>query len=278
MADILGIVTGIAAEASLLRNPAHRVACSGGRPDIAARQARDLIDQGATMLISFGIAGGLDPGLPSGALIVADAVVTDDGRYPADAGWAAALGYSITPADHSITPTLALPRQGGGEGNSDHVRSLLLPAAGGRFPRYATRGASRPGREEDGRRGEPIQPTIRLGAIYGGTAIVFDIAEKARLHAQTGALAVDLESGPVARVAVEAGVPFAALRAIADPAWRGLPPAALLALDEGGRPRLAAVFGSIVKNPVQIPGLIATALATRAALSALLRAGGVLGL
>ena len=77
-------------------------------------------------------------------------------------------------------------------------------------------------------------------------------------------------------MAAEAGIPFMALRAIADPAWHGLPAAALLPLDEHGRPRLGAVFGSIMKKPGQIPGLIVTAFDTRAALKALLRAGRVL--
>ena len=207
----IGIVTGIAAEARLLRRSTHAVLCSGGRPEIAAIQARDLIAQGATLLVSFGIAGGLAHDLHPGTLVIADAIVTDHARYPADPSWAAGLG-------------------------------------------------------------------ARTGAIYGGGAIVFDIAEKQRLATRTGAVAVDLESGPVAQVASAAGIPFVALRAIADPAWRSLPPAALLPLTEQGQPRIGAVFGSLMKKPGQIPGLIHTAFDTRAALRALLRAGGVFDL
>ena len=49
------------------------------------------------------------------------------------------------------------------------------------------------------------------GTLLAGTAVVTATAEKARLFEQTGAIAIDLESGAVARVAARHGVPFAAL-------------------------------------------------------------------
>ncbi len=112
----------------------------------------------------------------------------------------------------------------------------------------------------------------RSGLIYGSNRIAASVDEKARLFAETGALAVDMESGPVARVAREAGVPFIALRVIADPAWQPLPPAALLVLSRKGRPRLAAVLWSVLRNPGQIPRLLETSRNTNAALLALRRA------
>ncbi len=48
--------------------------------------------------------------------------------------------------------------------------------------------------------------------------IVVTREEKARLFAATGAVACDMESGAVARVAARHGLPFAVLRAICDPA------------------------------------------------------------
>ena len=73
--------------------------------------------------------------------------------------------------------------------------------------------------------------------------------------------------------AMEAGIPFIAIRAVADPVTHGLPPAALLPLDEKGNPNLLAVFGSILKNPGQIPALIGTGNQTRVALRRLSWAG-----
>ncbi len=116
----------------------------------------------------------------------------------------------------------------------------------------------------------------RIGAIYGGSPIVATAAAKAALATRSGALAVDLESGAVARVAHEAGLPFIAIRAIADPSWHGLPPAALLPLALDGRPNLGAVIASVLRHPGQISGLITTARETKAALTALRRAARVL--
>jgi adenosylhomocysteine nucleosidase len=58
----------------------------------------------------------------------------------------------------------------------------------------------------------------RTGTILGASRIVDDPAERARLHAQTGADAVDMESGPLARSGRLAGC----LRAISDTPTRRL--------------------------------------------------------
>ena len=108
-----------------------------------------------------------------------------------------------------------------------------------------------------------------VGPIYGSWNVVATAAEKRELRQRTGALAVDMESGAVARVAMEAGIPFIALRAIADPATHNLPSAALLQLDELGRPHLRSVFWSILSGPGQIPALFRTGNQTQKALKRL---------
>ncbi|MFL5312192.1 MAG: hypothetical protein ACJ79H_17300 [Myxococcales bacterium] len=55
-------------------------------------------------------------------------------------------------------------------------------------------------------------------------ATVAAAQEEKRLLARSGALAVDMESYPVAHAASEAGVPWLALRAIVDPLGSSLPP------------------------------------------------------
>ncbi|HIJ37274.1 MAG TPA: nucleoside phosphorylase [Rhodospirillaceae bacterium] len=72
-------------EARLL--PGHRVACSGGRADAARKLALQLLSQGAHGLLSFGIAGGLRPGLLSGQLLIGSAVIVDDACLPTDRTW-----------------------------------------------------------------------------------------------------------------------------------------------------------------------------------------------
>ncbi len=101
------------------------------------------------------------------------------------------------------------------------------------------------------------------------SSIVASAAAKAALFASSGAVAVDLESGAVARVAAEHGLPFAVLRAICDPAERDLPPAALIALDRRGAIGLMRVIGSVLEHPTQVPALLALAADAAAARRAL---------
>ncbi len=96
-------------------------------------------------------------------------------------------------------------------------------------------------------------------ALFGGDAVVATTAEKHRLYRATGAVAVDLETGIVARMAVSRGIPFAVLRAICDPAERALPPAALMALDTRGVIGTWRVLASVAAHPGQLPALLALA-------------------
>ena len=107
------------------------------------------------------------------------------------------------------------------------------------------------------------------GAVFGASAILATEADKSRAWRETGALAVDLESDIVARIASQAGIPFLVARTIADVACRELPPAALIPLSEAGNPNLARVLGSVLRRPRQIGALIRLARETRTALSAL---------
>jgi adenosylhomocysteine nucleosidase len=59
------------------------------------------------------------------------------------------------------------------------------------------------------------------------------------------------------------------LRAIADPASRELPPAALVPLDGDGRPALVQVLASVMRRPQQLPTLFGVAREARQALAAL---------
>lgn len=107
------------------------------------------------------------------------------------------------------------------------------------------------------------------GDLVALEAIVTAPHIKAMQHARYGALAVDLESQHAARAARAASKPFLVLRAIADPANRGLPPAALVGLHPSGRAAPGRVLASLLRQPGQIPDLVATARDTRRALVAL---------
>lgn len=108
--------------------------------------------------------------------------------------------------------------------------------------------------------------------LLGGEAIVGSAAGKRELWQQTGAAAIDLESGAVAEVAGRHGLPFAVLRAVCDPAERDLPPAALLPLRPGGRIPIMSILASVIARPGQVPGLIALGRDAAAARRALVAA------
>jgi adenosylhomocysteine nucleosidase len=85
---VIGVVTGLRAEARCLEGLDLAVACSGGRPAQARAEAARLIAEGAAGLVSFGLAGGLAPAAATGDLILADAVaLPGGGRVAADVAW-----------------------------------------------------------------------------------------------------------------------------------------------------------------------------------------------
>jgi adenosylhomocysteine nucleosidase len=88
---MLGIVTGLTAEARLAR-PLGVAVAGGGTTAGARRAAERLAVRGATTLLSFGLAGGLDPALPPGTLIIPGRVLTKGGILQANAALVAALG------------------------------------------------------------------------------------------------------------------------------------------------------------------------------------------
>ncbi|MGH8567082.1 MAG: purine phosphorylase [Gammaproteobacteria bacterium] len=110
---------------------------------------------------------------------------------------------------------------------------------------------------------------IEQGRILHADAVVAFPADKSRLFLSTGALAVDMESAGVARAAAEHGLPWLAIRAIVDAQGVSIPPLALYALDDCGRPRLAKLLTAIARAPSAIPTLLRLARDFRAARLAL---------
>ncbi|HVZ03984.1 MAG TPA: phosphorylase [Hyphomicrobium sp.] len=120
-------------------------------------------------------------------------------------------------------------------------------------------------------------PGAARGAVVGISKPVSSVQDKAAMYDTWGAVAVDMESHIVARLAQNHSLPFAVLRVIADTASQRLPPAAVNGLKADGTPDLAAVLKSLASQPTQLPDLIRTALATRRAMSGLLRCHRLLG-
>lgn len=88
----VGVITGLAVEADILSEfpleRAPRVEIAGASAARAESAARGLLERGCGAILSFGVAGGLDPALEPGTIVIADAVVGADGRrHPTDAVW-----------------------------------------------------------------------------------------------------------------------------------------------------------------------------------------------
>jgi len=122
-----------------------------------------------------------------------------------------------------------------------------------------------------------LAPDAKLGRFARAERPVASVAEKTQLRERTGAIAVDLESFAVAKLARRFGAPFAVIRAVSDAADRALPPAAQVGLGIDGRPAIGPVFASLRSNPWQIGALIRTALEAEDGFHALERVRQTLG-
>lgn len=91
---MIGVVTGLVAEARCLRQGQNRFVCTGGDSERARAGAARLVKQDVCALCSFGLAGGLQPGLTSGSLLLPEAVIMPDGnRIETDTVWRERLDY-----------------------------------------------------------------------------------------------------------------------------------------------------------------------------------------
>ncbi len=86
------VVTGLTAEAHIAKLLGWPVAAGGGMPWGAEQAAERLVAEGATALVSFGLAGGLDPDFRPGAIIVPIAVVEAGRIRPTNAALSDRLG------------------------------------------------------------------------------------------------------------------------------------------------------------------------------------------
>lgn len=103
-----------------------------------------------------------------------------------------------------------------------------------------------------------LSPAVpaKPGQLAESRHVVPTPAEKQALFATTNAAAVDMESAALARVARAAGLPFLAVRAIADTSAMAMPAAVLVALNPRGDVRLGKLLGHLARHPAQVGELI----------------------
>lgn len=106
---------------------------------------------------------------------------------------------------------------------------------------------------------------VKVGSLLSLKAVATSPEEKRRLAESSGAVAVDMESAAVAKVASLHGLPFIAIRAIVDEAHHCVPAAAAAAVDAEGRSRPWRIAGPLLKKPSQIGPLLQLARGASAA-------------
>ncbi len=214
----IGVVTGLASEAAVVtamldeNDPTVRVVCAGASTERAAVLARRLVDQGVGALLSFGIAGALDPEIDCGELIVAEWVKGAEGEtFPCHPGWRESLARRLGEA--------ALHPRGGG--------------------------------------------------LLASTRTLLEPADKAAAYRDSGCLATDMESGAVGAIAAEGGLPFLAVRAVADRACDSLPVLVETAVKPDGRPAVGRALAALARRPADIPATLRLARQSELALARL---------
>jgi adenosylhomocysteine nucleosidase len=90
-------VTGLAFEAAIAGR-ASRVRVCRGQGERLRAALQNTCDDSCTGIISFGIAAALDPALRPGTMVVASAILTDEGTVPTDTVWSGILSRSCRTA------------------------------------------------------------------------------------------------------------------------------------------------------------------------------------
>jgi adenosylhomocysteine nucleosidase len=95
-----------------------------------------------------------------------------------------------------------------------------------------------------------------IGSLAESLTIVATAKDKKHLHSQTGAIALDMESTAIAKVARQNDLPFLTIRTVADPVHMDLPKAINHSLNDEGDVILAKLLAFIALHPTELPGLI----------------------
>lgn len=172
---------------------------SGIGPESARRAAQLLADRGARQLVSWGLAGALQPGLANGRMLCPTGVLDAKGeRCPVTAD----------------LQTLCLAR---------------------------------------------VCPGAETGDLISWDQVLFDPSQKQALYRDSGALAIDMESAAIARVAWERSLDFVVLRSVFDPAEQVLPVSILNNTDAWGVVNFYGLVAALMRRPsdlLLLPGLM----------------------
>ena len=97
---------------------------------------------------------------------------------------------------------------------------------------------------------------VNSGGLADSKIIVSSSEDKKKIHSNTNAVALDMESIAIADIANQHALPFLAIRVIADPVEMSLPLAITHSLNQQGDVVLSKLIGYLVLHPRELPGLI----------------------
>ena len=211
----LGVIAALPFEAACFSStPAHPGTYQLVTPELyvfwagmgahnASQAAQALIAADVDALVSWGVAGALDPGLVSGDTVLPVQVRDSEQHvYAADHAWHAAL------------------------------KSRLEQ-----------------------------QRLFADGTILSVQDVQHDVRSKSDLHQATQALAVDMESAAVARVAQNANKPFVVVRTIFDSMSMRIPASSTNATDQYGQVSIPKLVSGLIRKPAEVlqyPQMIAS--------------------
>jgi hopanoid-associated phosphorylase len=103
------------------------------------------------------------------------------------------------------------------------------------------------------------------GSLVESSSIVAESLNKKSIHQQTRAIAVDMESIAIVKIAIQNSLPVLVIRCIADPLNMNLPKAVSYALNDQGDVILVKLLWFLLTHPNELPGLIKLGLHFKAA-------------
>lgn len=161
--------------------------CGIGKVNAAAAATLLLSAYGAETLIFSGVAGGLDPELEVGTVLLAERLAIHDYGYVADGRFTPTLSGLIPIGAPTLTEPPSVPAQ---------VTANLERLAEAARPKLAL--------------------PVRLGSVVTADYFLNCAATRKALRAAFGADAIDMESGAVGQVAEAWGAPLYVIRTVSD--------------------------------------------------------------
>lgn len=197
-----------------------RLLCSGMGAEAASVAARQLLHDGADLLVSCGCCAGLDADLRVGDVLIASAVLAADGtRFAADA-------EALSTVEKRFAPMFAAHDSESGAVRSSARRQHAM---------------------------------CQTGTLLTLPAAVAEPQHKQQLASVHRAQAADMESVAIASVAAQAGVPFVAVRVVLDDCRQSLPEAITASCNNYGDVNPMALLRACGRQPGLLLELVALA-------------------